>query len=118
MPVIVAFAVITAVAIVANIGAAMADFTGSNFAVANSIRVGVPRSWLPTLGMLKFAGAGGLLLGLLGVPYIGTAAAIGLVLFFLGGIGTHLRAREHRHIISTIGYLLLAAASLAAFIAR
>jgi hypothetical protein len=36
-------------------------------------------------------------------PYIGTAAAIGLVLFFLGAIGVHLRAHEHHHVIATVG---------------
>ena len=118
MPVLVLCGVVTVAAIVANIGAAMADFTRANFALANSIQVGVPSSWLPMLGMLKVAGAVGLLLGLLGVPYIGVAAAVGLVLFFLGAIGVHLRAHEHHHIITTVGYLLLATAALVASIAR
>jgi hypothetical protein len=101
-------------AILANVAAAVADFRYAKFALANSIRLGVPRSWLPMLGTLKVAGASGLLLGLLGVPYIDVAAAVGLILFFLGAIGAHLRAREHRHIITTVGYLLLAIAALAA----
>jgi len=78
----------------------------------------VPSTWLPALGTLKIAGAAGLLLGLLGIRYIGIAAAAGLVLFFLGAIGVHLRAREHRHIFTAAGYFLLAAASLAASVAR
>lgn len=41
------------------------------------------------MGLLKAAGAGGLLLGLTGVPLIGTAAAIGLTLF-VGAVVTHL----------------------------
>jgi hypothetical protein len=82
--------------------------------VANSIKVGVPTSWLPMLGTLKVAGAAGLLLGLLGVRYIGVAAAVGLVLFFLGAIGVHLRAREHHFITTTVGYFVLAAAALVA----
>jgi membrane-bound ClpP family serine protease len=86
--------------------------------MANSVRVGVPSAWLPALGTLKIAGAAGLLLGLLGVRYIGITAAAGLVLFFLGAIGVHLHAREHRHIITTAGYFLLAAASLAASVAH
>ncbi|MGW3811885.1 DoxX family protein [Micromonospora sp. NPDC005113] len=110
--------VVTAAAIVANVGAATADFTRSNFALANSIKVGVPSSWLPVLGALKVAGAAGLLLGVLGVRYIGVAAAVGLVLFFLGAIGVHLRAHEHKHVTTTIGYLLLAIAALMASIAR
>lgn len=89
MLVSVIYGVIIAAAIVANAGAAMADFNRANFALANSVRVGVPSSWLPALGILKVAGAAGLLLGLLGIRYIGSAAAAGLVLFFLGAIGFH-----------------------------
>jgi hypothetical protein len=118
MVVSVVYGAIIAAAIVANTGAALADFTRADFALANSVRVGVPSSWLPILGTLKVAGAAGLLLGLLGIPYIGTAAAIGLVLFFLGAIGFHLRAREHHHIITTVGYLVLATAALIACAAR
>jgi hypothetical protein len=118
MPVIVFNALIMVAVIAANVGAAMADFTRANFALANSVRVGVPSSWLPALGTLKVAGAAGLLLGLLGARYIGTAAAVGLVLFFLGAIGVHLRAREHCHIITTVGYFLPATASLVASITR
>ena len=117
MPVVIVCALINVAAIGANTGAAMADFTRANFAVANSVRVRVPSSWLPTLGTLKMAGAAGLLLGLLGIPYIGIAAATGLVLFFLGAIGFHLRAHEHHHIITTVGYFALATASLVACIA-
>jgi hypothetical protein len=112
MPMI--YAAVTIAAAGANIGAAVADFTRANFALGNSVRVGVPPSWLPMLGTLKLAGAVGLLLGLAGIRSIGVAAAIGLVLFFLGAVAVHLRAGEHRHIITTVGYLLLAAAALAA----
>ncbi len=73
MPVLIVGSAIIVAAIVANAVAAMADFTRANFALANSVRVGVPSSWLPTLGALKMAGAAGLLLGLLGIPYIGIA---------------------------------------------
>jgi hypothetical membrane protein len=37
--------------------------------------------------------------------------------FFMGAIGVHLRAHEHHHIITTVGYFLLATASLVASIA-
>jgi DoxX-like family len=65
MPVTVLFVLVTVAAIVANAGAAAADFTQADFALANSVRVGVPSTWLPALGTLKIAGAAGLLLGLL-----------------------------------------------------
>jgi hypothetical protein len=68
-------------------------------------------SWLTTLGLLKAAGAAGLALGLAGVPLVGTAAALGLTLFFVGAIATHLRA--HNHDLAFPGaYLALAVGSL------
>lgn len=51
---------------------------------------GVPRMWVPVLGMLLAAGTVGLLAGL-AVPLLGTLAASGLVLYFIGAIIAHLR---------------------------
>jgi hypothetical protein len=101
MSVTVLFVLITVATIVANAGAAAADLTQADFALANPVRVGVPGTWLPALGTLKIAGAAGLLLGLLGVRDIGITAAAGLVRFLLGATGVQLRAREHRHIVTT-----------------
>ncbi|MDF2977159.1 MAG: DoxX family protein [Actinomycetospora sp.] len=105
---------VTVVAILANAFAAAADFTRAQFVLDNSASVGVPLSWLPPLGLLKAAGAAGLLLGLLGVPVIGTAAATGLVLFFVGALVTHLRAGDHSASLAfPASFLLLALAALA-----
>lgn len=57
---------------------------------------GVPSSWWPWLGTAKAAGAAGLLAGLY-IPVIGAVAAIGLVLYFIGAVGTVLRARVYRN---------------------
>jgi hypothetical protein len=62
------------------------------------------------LGILKAAGATGLLVGI-GVPLIGTAAAIGLILFFVGAIIIHLRARDYS-LGPAVAFLLLAVAAL------
>jgi hypothetical protein len=113
-----AFVVVTVAAIVANASAAIADFSRAKFVVANSAEVGVPLSWLPLLGTLKAAGAVGLLLGLLGIRFIGTAAAIGLVLFFVGAVAAHVRARIYYNIVFPGGYLVLAIASLVLSVAR
>jgi hypothetical protein len=59
---------------------------------------------------LKAAGAIGLLVGI-GVPLIGTAAAIGLILFFVGAIITHLRAQDYSFGLA-VAFLLLAVAAL------
>lgn len=104
---------ITLAAVVANGAIAVADVLGARFVLANSAAVGVPRSWLTPLGLLKGAGAAGLLLGLLGVPLIGTAAAVGLVLFFVGAVGAHLRAGDRAASLAfPLGYLVLALAVL------
>lgn len=106
-------AVIT-LAAAANAFAAANDFIRPKWLVANMAKVGVPESRLTLLGVLKAAGALGLLIGI-SVPLIGTAAAVGLVLFFLGAIVTHLRARDYA--IGSFGvavmFLLLAGAALA-----
>ena len=51
-------------------------------------------SSLPILGVLKAAGALGLLIGFR-VRLIGIASAVGLTLFFIGAVITHLRARDY-----------------------
>jgi hypothetical protein len=90
-----AYVVVTLLAVVANVGIAVADLLRARFVLANSASVGVPESWLVPLGLVKAAGAAGLLLGLLGVPLIGTVAGACLVLFFVGAVLTHLRARNY-----------------------
>ena len=84
----------------------------------------VPESWLTTLATLKAAGALGLLVGIavpligtttagisMAAAAIGTAAAVGLILFFVGAVITHLRARDYSLVPATV-FLLLAVATL------
>jgi hypothetical protein len=113
----IAYLVITIVTVAATAFVATADLMRADFVLANAASVGVPESWLRPLGLLKAAGAAGLLLGLLGVPLIGAAAAVGLLLFFVGAIITHLRARNYALAFPTT-FLLLAASSLVLNLAR
>jgi hypothetical protein len=106
-----AYVVVILMAIAANTFAATADFMRYKQVLINMAKVGVPESWLPMLGTLKAAGALGLLVGLIGVPYIGTAATVGLILFFVGAIVTHLRVRDYS-IGPAAAFLLLAVAAL------
>jgi hypothetical protein len=110
------YLVVTLIAIAATASVATADLMRAKFVVANSASVGVPESWLTSLGLLKAAGAAGLLLGLFGVPLVGPAAALGLTLFFVGAIITHLRAGNHE-LAFPVGFLLLATASLVLYLA-
>ncbi|WP_369178732.1 DoxX family protein [Streptomyces mutabilis] len=107
-----AHVIVTVVAVIANAGIALADLRRARFVLANSAEVEVPASWLPGLAALKAAGAAGLLVGLLGVRPLGVAAAAGLVLFFVGAVAAHIRARVFHNIAFPIGYLALNAAVL------
>jgi hypothetical protein len=107
-----AYVVVTIGTIVANAAAAAADFSRARLVLANAAELGVAETWLPLLGALKAAGATGLLIGLLGVRPIGIAAAIGLVLFFIGALATHIRARVLHNLAFPGLYLALAVASL------
>ncbi|NNH69977.1 DoxX family protein [Nocardia uniformis] len=57
------------------------------------VRLGVPLNWFPILAGLEFAGAVGLLAGIAYRP-LGIAAGIGVVLYFLGAVISHLRAAD------------------------
>ncbi|SRR5580765_6821800 len=56
-------------------------------------KVGVPDAWFPRLGALEAAGGLGLLVGIWWAP-LGVAAAVGLVLYFLGAAFFHVRAKD------------------------
>ncbi|MFE9427835.1 DoxX family protein [Kitasatospora sp. NPDC006697] len=91
---------------------AYAIFSRAEFVVKPLADYGVPRSWWTGLGVLKAAGALGLLIGLF-VPLIGIAAAIGIVLYFTGAVVTIIRARSYAHIPFPLIYLAPAAVALA-----
>ncbi len=86
---------VTGLTIVANAFATGADIVRAKFVVKTAVEVHAPLWWLPYLAALKAAGAVGLVAGLFfGVPFIETAAAFGLVLFFVAAIIAHVRARS------------------------
>ena len=88
-----AYVIITLITVLANAGAAAADLARARFVLANSAEVGVPRSWLRPLGVLKGAGAAG------------------LVLFFIGALAAHVRGRVFHNIAFPGAYFALAVAS-------
>jgi uncharacterized membrane protein YphA (DoxX/SURF4 family) len=55
--------------------------------------IGVPLKYFPLLAACEFAGALGLVLGIWWPP-LGVAAGIGLVLYFVGAIVSHLRVGD------------------------
>ena len=107
----IAFVVVTVVASVANLVAAVVDFTRLPWILKNMTDYGIPHTWLPWLGTAKLAGALGLVAGFL-VPPLGIAAAIGLVLYFVGAMIAVLRARLWAHLVHPGWFLVLGAAAL------
>ncbi|MEH0935482.1 DoxX family protein [Micromonospora psammae] len=87
------FAAYVTVTILASVFTGIAAVTyliGHDYPKAQADMKCVPRSWLPVLGMVLAAGSSGLLAGF-AVPLLGTLAAAGLVLYFLGALVAHLR---------------------------
>ena len=109
-----AYLVVTLLAIAANLFSGVAALLHWRPILPGMVKAGVPESWLTfPIGTLKTAGAIGLLLGLVGLPPIGTAAAIGLILFFVCALYTHVRASDYSPQFGlAIGFLVLAVAAL------
>jgi hypothetical protein len=105
----------TLVCIVANAFEVAAKAFQAQFVVQNSAEVGLERRWIPCLAVLEGSGVAGLVLGLLGWPLIGLAAAVGLVVFFVGAVFAHLRARVLHNIAFPVVFLCLAVAALGHF---
>jgi hypothetical protein len=105
-----AYMAVTILAALANAFSATLDFFRYEPILTAMAKARVPNTWLTTLGILKAAGAVGLLVGF-GVPWIGTAAASGLVLFFIAAIITHLRVGDTSFGLAAF-FLLLAVAAL------
>lgn len=78
-----------------NLWAATANFIGHEYPKSQADKLRVPRSWMRPLGALLAAGALGLLAGF-AVPLLGTLAAAGLVLYYLGALCAHLRVGDYQ----------------------
>src|SRR5580765_7454694 len=59
--------------------------------------VGVPMKYLPLLAACEIAGALGLVAGIWWPP-LGVAAGVGLVIYFVGAVVSHLRVRDFKGI--------------------
>jgi hypothetical protein len=89
------YVIVTLAAVVVNGFSGVAALLHFKPILPGMAAAGVPVTWLTfPIGTLKTAGAVGLLAGL-AVPLLGTAAAIGLVLFVVCAVYTHLRAGDY-----------------------
>jgi hypothetical protein len=112
-----AYLVVTAATIGATGGIGLAAAARARFVLNFMAEVGVPESWVPRLAALKVAGAVGLLVGFWLQP-VQIAAAAALILYFIGAVITHVRARVMNNVAFPATYLGLAIASLWLAIAR
>ncbi|WP_035699743.1 DoxX family protein [Glycomyces tenuis] len=88
------YTVIVAIAAVFNLGSGILTMLRVRFIFPLFDGAGIPHSWAVfPIGTFKALGGLGLVLGLLGVPWIGLAASIGLVLFWTCAIYTHFFTR-------------------------
>ncbi len=74
--------------------------------------VGVPEKYLMPLAACELAGAAGLLIGIWWPP-LGVAAGVGLVIYFLGAVVSHLRVGDVKGLGPATFMLFVSAAALA-----
>ena len=106
------YVLITILAALAYSYAACLNFVGAESVKVVADKVQVSQNWMIPLGMLLASGAVGLVIGF-AVPALGTAAAIGLVVYFICALGAHLRLRDPQ-IGGAVSFLVLAVAALIA----
>jgi DoxX-like family len=91
----IAYAVVAILLALGLLGSAQAKLTKKPQIVEGFGKLGVPPSWFPALASAEIAGAVGLVVGLW-VVALGIAASIGIILYFVGAVSTHLRAHDRR----------------------
>jgi DoxX-like family len=69
--------------------------------------VGVPLKYSPLLVACELAGALGIVLGIW-LPWVGLAAGVGLVIYFVGAVVSHLRVRDINGIGPAVFMLMVA----------
>jgi hypothetical protein len=108
----ISYLVITILAALAYSYAACLNFVGAESVKVVADKVQVSQKWMFPFGILLAAGAVGLLIGF-AVPALGTAAAIGLVVYFICALGAHRRVRDPQ-VAAAVSFLVLAVAALIA----
>lgn len=106
----IAYVVVTIVVALANSYAAVLNFAGAESVKVAASKVRVPREWMMPFGILLALGAAGLLAGF-AVPVLGTAAAIGLVGYFIAAVSAHIRVRDPK-VGMVVSFLVMAVAAL------
>ena len=106
-----AYVTVTVVAAVFTGAAAVTYLIGHEYPKAQLDMKRLPRSWGPRLGLVLAAGSLGLVGGF-ALPLLGTLAAGGLVLYFVGALVAHLRVGS-RLLAGPVVFLAVCVAALA-----
>ncbi|MFD3542511.1 DoxX family protein [Streptomyces sp. NPDC058662] len=104
-----AYAVVAGLLALTLIASATLTLRRNDQILANMRKVEVPESWLPRLAAVKAAGAVGLIAGLWIAP-LGVAAAVGVTLYFIGAVISHLRVKDYELAPAAVLAVLAAAA--------
>ncbi|MCV7287864.1 DoxX family protein [Mycolicibacterium wolinskyi] len=113
----IALTVLCCLLAVALTATGVAKLAGHATTVESLATVGFPTKYTAALASAELAGAAGLLLGLRWWP-IGVAAAGGVVLYFLGAVGAHVRARKGNVVPAAILFALAVGALALRIITR
>jgi hypothetical protein len=108
----IAYVAVTIVVALANGYAAVLNFAGAASVKLVADEVRVSQKWMIPFGVLLACGAAGLLAGF-AVPVLGTAAAIGLAVYFICAVGAHIRVRAPK-VAGAVSFLVMAIAALVA----
>ncbi|WP_433652877.1 DoxX family protein [Micromonospora zamorensis] len=106
-----AYVTVTILASVFTGVAAVTYLIGHDYPKAQMDMKRLPRAWMPRLGTALAAGSLGLLGGF-AVPPLGTLAAAGLVLYFVGALIAHLRVGSRQ----LVGWAVFFSTSAAALV--
>ena len=107
----VSYLVTAIVMAVALLGSATAKLTRNQYVVDNLTKAGVPLGIFPFLATCEIAGAVGLVGGIWYSP-LGLVAAIGVVLYFVGAIGAHMRTRDFKGVWNAVAFFVFSVAVL------
>jgi hypothetical protein len=106
----IAYIIVSAVLALMLGASAWGKLTRNDKIVTGMTSIGVELKWFPYFAALLLAGAVGLLVGIAFAP-LGIAAAIGLILYFVGAVVVHLRAKDTA-VLPPLMFLALAVAAL------
>ncbi|HVV08877.1 DoxX family protein [Amycolatopsis sp.] len=93
------------------LSSAAAKLTKAEMVVDSLTGIGVSLKLFPFLAGCEIAGAAGLVAGIWWAP-LGIAAAVGVVLYFVGAVGAHLRKRDLQGAQTPAVYLIFGIAAL------